>query len=70
MVALIEVIFFFNPFSMLLVHAIRKERKTVVDDVVMQFRYDPCTYASALLSLEKARHHNHRTGNDCGGQKP
>jgi len=60
MVALIEVIFFFNPFSMLLVHAIRKERENSCDDVVMQFRYDPCTYASALLSLEKARHHNHR----------
>jgi len=60
MVTLTEVIFFFNPFSMLLVHAIRRERENSCDDLVMQFRYDPCTYASALLSLEKARHHEHR----------
>lgn len=59
MVTLAEVIFFFNPFSVLLVHAIRRERENSCDDLVLQFRYDPCTYASALLSLEKARNHEH-----------
>ena len=59
MVAFTEIIFFFNPFSLLLAHAIKKERENSCDDLVMQFRYDPCAYASALLSLEKARH-NHK----------
>lgn len=56
MVAFAEIIFFFNPFSLLLIHTIKKERENSCDDLVMQFRYDPCAYASALLSLEKARY--------------
>jgi beta-lactamase regulating signal transducer with metallopeptidase domain len=56
MVAFAEIIFFFNPFSLMLIHAIKKERENSCDDLVMQFRYDPCSYALALLSLEKARH--------------
>jgi len=55
LIAVTEIIFFYNPFAMLLVHAIKKERENSCDDLVIQFRYDSCTYASALLSLEKAR---------------
>jgi beta-lactamase regulating signal transducer with metallopeptidase domain len=55
LISVTEVIFFFNPFAMLLIHAIKKERENSCDDLVIQFRYDSCTYASALLSLEKAR---------------
>ncbi len=60
MVAFTEIVFFFNPFSLLLVQAIKKEREHSCDDLVLQFRYDACAYASALLSLEKTRHHNHK----------
>ena len=55
LVAFIETIFFFNPFAWMLVQSIKKEREHACDDIVMQFRYDPCMYASALLSLEKQR---------------
>jgi beta-lactamase regulating signal transducer with metallopeptidase domain len=49
------VLFFFNPFARLLIKNIRKEAENCCDDLVMQFRYDPHTYISALLSLEKTR---------------
>ncbi|HLK27829.1 MAG TPA: M56 family metallopeptidase [Puia sp.] len=58
LISVTEVIFFFNPFALLLIHSIKKERENSCDDLVMQFRYDSCTYASALLSLETARN-NH-----------
>ncbi|HVM88763.1 MAG TPA: M56 family metallopeptidase [Puia sp.] len=54
-IAVTEIIFFFNPFAVSLIHAIKKERENSCDDLVMQFRYDSYVYASALLSLEKAR---------------
>jgi len=47
----LEIVFFFNPFSRLLIRGIKKEREHRCDDLVMQFRYDPHTYVSALLSL-------------------
>lgn len=52
-VTVLEVLFFFNPFSRLLIRDIKREREHRCDDMVMQFRYDPHTYASALLSLAK-----------------
>jgi len=53
-----SIIFFFNPFSKLFVLTIKKEREHSCDDMVLQFQYKPHTYASALLSLEKTRHHH------------
>jgi hypothetical protein len=50
-VTIIEMLFFFNPFVRWLIRDIKKEREHRCDDVVMQFRYDPHTYVSALLSL-------------------
>lgn len=50
-VKVLEVIFFFNPFSRWLIRDIQREREHRCDDMVMQFRYDPHTYVSALLSL-------------------
>jgi len=50
------ILFFFNPFTRLFIRQIRKETENCCDDLVMQFRYDPHTYVSALLSLEKTRH--------------
>src|SRR5882724_2300229 len=50
-VTILEVIFFFNPFTLRLIRNIKREREHRCDDLVMQFRYDPHIYVSALLSL-------------------
>ena len=50
-----ELLFFFNPFTRLLIAQLKKEREHCCDDAVLEFRYDPHTYVSALLSL--ARQH-------------
>jgi beta-lactamase regulating signal transducer with metallopeptidase domain len=55
MVATIDVILFFNPFSKLFTRTIRRERENCCDDLVLQFEYNPHSYASALLSIEKKR---------------
>jgi beta-lactamase regulating signal transducer with metallopeptidase domain len=55
LIACIDVILFFNPFARLLTNSIRKERENCCDDMVLQFRYEPATYARALLSLEQNR---------------
>jgi hypothetical protein len=49
------IIFFFNPFARMLIREIRKEREHCCDDLVLQFQYEPHTYASALLALERSR---------------
>lgn len=54
-IASTEILFFFNPFARLLIKAIKQEREKSCDDWVLQFRFDPFQYASALLSLEKSR---------------
>jgi beta-lactamase regulating signal transducer with metallopeptidase domain len=50
----IDLLFFFNPFTRLLIAQLKKEREHCCDDAVLAFRYDPHGYVSALLSL--ARH--------------
>jgi beta-lactamase regulating signal transducer with metallopeptidase domain len=50
-VTLLEGLFFFNPFSRLLISQLKKEREHCCDDLVLQFKYDPRAYVSALLSL-------------------
>ena len=50
-VMMLELLFFFNPFARLLIREVKREREHRCDDWVMQFRYDPQTYISALLSL-------------------
>jgi beta-lactamase regulating signal transducer with metallopeptidase domain len=55
LIACVDVILFFNPFARLLTGIIRKERENCCDDMVLQFCYDPQTYARALLSLEQNR---------------
>ncbi len=54
-ISVIETVLFFNPFMLLLSKIIKKERENYCDDFVIQYQYDPHTYASALLSLEKYR---------------
>jgi len=55
MVTAMELLFFFNPFTRMLVSRLKKEREHCCDDQVLEFRYDPHAYVSALLSL--ARQH-------------
>jgi len=52
-IAFLEVLFFFNPFSKLLIRTIQKEREHRCDDLVLQFQCDPHTYVAALLALAK-----------------
>jgi beta-lactamase regulating signal transducer with metallopeptidase domain len=51
LVTLLEGLFFFNPFSRLLIRQLKKEREHCCDDLVLQFKYDPHAYMSALLAL-------------------
>ena len=54
-VASLEILFFFNPFARMMLHNIKREREYTCDDWVMQYRFSPHLYASALLTLEKSR---------------
>jgi beta-lactamase regulating signal transducer with metallopeptidase domain len=54
-ISAIETILFFNPFVVLLSNIIKRERENCCDDFVLQYRYDPHSYASALLRLEESR---------------
>lgn len=55
LIACVDVILFFNPFARLLTATIRKERENCCDDLVLQFSYEPQSYARALLTLEQNR---------------
>ena len=48
-----ELLYFFNPFTRLLITQLKKEREHCCDDAVLEFRYDPHGYVSALLSLAR-----------------
>ena len=50
-----DTVLFFNPFAQLIARHIRTERENSCDDFVLQFRYNPHVYASALLSLAQPR---------------
>lgn len=53
LVTAMELLFFFNPFTRLLINQLKKEREHCCDDAVLEFRYDPHGYVSALLSLAR-----------------
>ncbi|MBO9202678.1 MULTISPECIES: M56 family metallopeptidase [Niastella] len=57
LISCVDVILFFNPFARQLTSIIRKERENCCDDMVLQFCYEPHSYASALLKLEQSRVH-------------
>jgi beta-lactamase regulating signal transducer with metallopeptidase domain len=46
-----EMVLFFNPFTLLLSKQIKKERENSCDDWVLQFQYCPAIYAEALLQI-------------------
>ncbi len=53
--SLVEKIFFFNIFSMMLGEIIERERENACDDWVLQFRYTSMHYAEALFKLGKIK---------------
>jgi len=55
LISCVDVILFFNPFTRQLTGIIRKERENCCDDMVLQFCYEPHSYATALLKLEQSR---------------
>lgn len=52
-ITVLEGIFFFNPFTRWMIADLKKEREHCCDDLVLQFRYDPHSYVSALLSVAR-----------------
>jgi beta-lactamase regulating signal transducer with metallopeptidase domain len=60
LVTVLEGLFFFNPFSRLLIRELKKEREHCCDDLVLQFKYDPHAYISALLALAARQQPGHR----------
>ena len=52
----IRTLLYFNPFVILFIKSIEREREKSCDEMVIQFRYDPLVYAAALLHLEKTSH--------------
>ncbi len=51
-----EAVLFFNPFMHLLIQDVKKEREHCCDDLVLQFQYNPSTYAQALLNIATTTH--------------
>jgi beta-lactamase regulating signal transducer with metallopeptidase domain len=67
MVTIMELLFFFNPFTRMLVSRLKKEREHCCDDQVLEFRYDPHSYVSALLSLARQHGQGHLALAAIGG---
>ncbi|HTF28848.1 MAG TPA: M56 family metallopeptidase [Flavitalea sp.] len=59
LIAVADIILFFNPFAKYFREVIQREREHRCDDMVLQFRYDPMLYAQALLILEQHRPTRH-----------
>ena len=55
LLSICDMVLFFNPFCRYFSETIRREREHHCDDLVLQFRHQPDTYATALLLLEKNR---------------
>jgi beta-lactamase regulating signal transducer with metallopeptidase domain len=53
-ITFIHMILYFNPFVKLFMKSVEAERENCCDEMVLQFEYDKLSYASALLTLEKA----------------
>jgi bla regulator protein blaR1 len=51
----IRAILFYNPFVKMFVKTIEREREKSCDELVLQFRYEPISYAATLLRLEQLR---------------
>lgn len=54
----VDVVLCFNPFSKMLLRMMDAEREKACDDLVMQFKYSPISYAEALLSFARMQQPN------------
>ena len=61
MLSIAEAVLFFNPFMHLLSNDVKKEREHCCDDLVLQFQYNPTTYAQALLNIAITTSHHSPT---------
>ena len=72
LIAVADIVLFFNPFARFFKDVIQREREHRCDDIVVQFRYDATLYAQALLILEKQRpgsNHHHKISLAATGDK-
>lgn len=51
LLALIEACLFYNPFMQIINQQIKKERENCCDDWVLKYKYNPSSYARALLQI-------------------
>jgi beta-lactamase regulating signal transducer with metallopeptidase domain len=51
LISIVEVTLFFNPFMQLVSKQMKRERENSCDDWVLQYEYNACTYAKALLKI-------------------
>jgi beta-lactamase regulating signal transducer with metallopeptidase domain len=51
LVSIVEVTLFFNPFMQLISKQMKRERENSCDDWVLQYEYNACNYARALLKI-------------------
>jgi beta-lactamase regulating signal transducer with metallopeptidase domain len=66
-VTVMELLYFFNPFARRLIAELKKEREHCCDDTVLEFRYDPHAYVTALLSLARQHRQTHLAVAAIGG---
>jgi bla regulator protein blaR1 len=67
LVTVMELLYFFNPFARRLIAQLKKEREHCCDDAVLEFRYDPHAYVTALLSLARQHRQAHLAIAAIGG---
>jgi len=58
-ISIIHTLLYFNPFIKYFIRQIEEERENCCDEMVLQYGYDKVSYASALLTLEKASAQHH-----------
>lgn len=69
LVNIIKTILYFNPFVKALVKVLEREREKSCDELVLQFRYNPFQYATALLTLEQTVRQPEALIMQAGGKK-
>ena len=65
----VHTLLYFNPFVRFFVRTAEMERENCCDQMVLQFGYDKVSYATALLSLEKAAPNFHVFALGAAGKK-
>ena len=69
LVNIIRTILYFNPFVAALAKSLEREREKSCDEMVLQFRYNPFQYATALLTLEQTTRDTQTLVLGAGGKK-